>query len=160
MNTSCPAITPYDWQLDLAGALALTLGATVIAGTGSKKLHFGPCLAPGTELWPDLPSHLAAEPARCGSCTAKVCVLEVTNPTIALLFLGSLLSDELRMPAVAVKNNAWNAREGSIRNVCLDAHYMRSNRFMEPTGCEIKTLPDTPDIPRDLSGRQRVHSTP
>ena len=103
MNTSCPAITPYDWQLDLAGALALKLGATVIAGTGSKKLHFGPCLAPGTELWPDLPSHLAAEPARCGSCTAKVCVLEVTNHTIALLFLGSLLSDELRMPAVAVK---------------------------------------------------------
>jgi len=33
----CPAITPYDWQLDLAEALTLGLDATVIAGTGSGK---------------------------------------------------------------------------------------------------------------------------
>ena len=33
----CPAITPYDWQIDLAEALTLGLDATVIAGTGSGK---------------------------------------------------------------------------------------------------------------------------
>jgi len=33
----CPAITPYDWQLDLAEALILGLDATLIAGTGSGK---------------------------------------------------------------------------------------------------------------------------
>ena len=33
----CPAITPYEWQIDLAEALTLGLDATVIAGTGSGK---------------------------------------------------------------------------------------------------------------------------
>ena len=33
----CPAIKPYDWQIDLAEALTLGLDATVIAGTGSGK---------------------------------------------------------------------------------------------------------------------------
>jgi superfamily II DNA/RNA helicase len=33
----CPTITPYDWQIDLAEALALGLDATVIADTGSGK---------------------------------------------------------------------------------------------------------------------------
>ena len=33
----CPAITPYEWQIDVAEALALGLDATVIAGTGSGK---------------------------------------------------------------------------------------------------------------------------
>ena len=32
-----PAITPYDWQVDLAEALTLGLDATVIAGTESGK---------------------------------------------------------------------------------------------------------------------------
>ena len=32
-----PAIQPYDWQIDIAEALALGLDATVIAGTGSGK---------------------------------------------------------------------------------------------------------------------------
>ena len=32
-----PAITPYDWQVDLTEALTLGLDATVIAGTGSGK---------------------------------------------------------------------------------------------------------------------------
>ena len=33
----CPKITPYDWQTDVAEALALGLDATVVAGTGSGK---------------------------------------------------------------------------------------------------------------------------
>ena len=33
----CPAIMPYEWQIDLAEALTLGLDATVIAGTGSGK---------------------------------------------------------------------------------------------------------------------------
>jgi ATP-dependent helicase YprA (DUF1998 family) len=37
VTTLCPEITPYDWQLDLAEALALGLDATVIAGAGSGK---------------------------------------------------------------------------------------------------------------------------
>ena len=37
VTARCPAITPYDWQLDLAEALILGLDATVIAGTGSGK---------------------------------------------------------------------------------------------------------------------------
>ena len=37
VTNSCPTITPYDWQLDLAEALILGLDATVIAGTGSGK---------------------------------------------------------------------------------------------------------------------------
>ena len=37
MTALCPAITPYDWQVDLAEALTLGLDATVIAGTGSGK---------------------------------------------------------------------------------------------------------------------------
>ena len=32
-----PAIAPYDWQVDLAGALTPGLDATVVAGTGSRK---------------------------------------------------------------------------------------------------------------------------
>ena len=37
MTALYPAITPYDWQVDLAEALTLGLDATVIAGTGSGK---------------------------------------------------------------------------------------------------------------------------
>ena len=37
VTTLCPAITPYDWQVDLAEALTLGLDSTVIAGTGSGK---------------------------------------------------------------------------------------------------------------------------
>jgi len=37
VTARCPTITPYDWQIDLAEALALGLDATVIAGTGSGK---------------------------------------------------------------------------------------------------------------------------
>jgi len=37
ITARCPTITPYDWQIDLAEALALGLDATVIAGTGSGK---------------------------------------------------------------------------------------------------------------------------
>jgi ATP-dependent helicase YprA (DUF1998 family) len=37
VTTLCPAITPYEWQVDLAEVLALGLNATVIAGTGSGK---------------------------------------------------------------------------------------------------------------------------
>jgi ATP-dependent helicase YprA (DUF1998 family) len=37
VTAGCPAITPYDWQIDLAEALTLGLDATVIAGTGSGK---------------------------------------------------------------------------------------------------------------------------
>ena len=37
ITARCPTITPYDWQIDLAEALALGLDATFIAGTGSGK---------------------------------------------------------------------------------------------------------------------------
>jgi ATP-dependent helicase YprA (DUF1998 family) len=37
VTARCPAITPYDWQIDLAEALTFGLDATVIAGTGSGK---------------------------------------------------------------------------------------------------------------------------
>ena len=37
VTAACAAITPYDWQVDLAEALILGLDATVIAGTGSGK---------------------------------------------------------------------------------------------------------------------------
>ena len=33
----CPKIKLYDWQIDIAEALALGLDATVVAGTGSGK---------------------------------------------------------------------------------------------------------------------------
>ena len=33
----CPKIKPYDWQIDVAEALALGLDTTVVAGTGSGK---------------------------------------------------------------------------------------------------------------------------
>jgi bloom syndrome protein len=33
----CPTIKPYDWQLDVAEAVALGLDTTLIAGTGSGK---------------------------------------------------------------------------------------------------------------------------
>ena len=33
----CPAVNPYDWQIDVAEAVALGLNATVIAGTWSGK---------------------------------------------------------------------------------------------------------------------------
>ena len=37
VSAMCPTITPYEWQIDVAEALALGLDATVIAGTGSGK---------------------------------------------------------------------------------------------------------------------------
>ena len=37
VTTLYPAITPYDWQVNLAEGLILGLDATVIAGTGSGK---------------------------------------------------------------------------------------------------------------------------
>jgi ATP-dependent helicase YprA (DUF1998 family) len=37
VTVRCPTITPYDWQVDVAEALALGLDATVIARTGSGK---------------------------------------------------------------------------------------------------------------------------
>ena len=37
VTARCPAINPYDWQIDVAEAVALGLDATVIAGTGSGK---------------------------------------------------------------------------------------------------------------------------
>jgi len=37
VTAPCPAITPHDWQVDLAEALTLGLDSTVIAGTGSGK---------------------------------------------------------------------------------------------------------------------------
>ena len=40
----CPKIKPYNWQIDVAEALALGLDATVVAGTGSGKTL--PCAMP------------------------------------------------------------------------------------------------------------------
>lgn len=37
ITTLCPAIKPYDWQIDVAEALALGLDATVVAGICSGK---------------------------------------------------------------------------------------------------------------------------
>ena len=37
VTARCLTIVPYDWQIDVAEALALGLDATVIAGTGSGK---------------------------------------------------------------------------------------------------------------------------
>ena len=38
VTARCPAIKPYDWQIDIAEAVALGLDTTVIAGTGSGTL--------------------------------------------------------------------------------------------------------------------------
>ena len=65
MTTLYPAITPYNWQVDLAGTLTPGLDATVIAGTRSRKtLPWAmPESALGTESPHDLSGNLAAEPA-------------------------------------------------------------------------------------------------
>ena len=69
-------------------------------------------------------------------------------------------TEKLKIPAVAVNRDTWNARENSIRNVCSNAHYMRLNLLTGPIGLERKTLQNHSNVSGDVFGKQRVCSPP
>ena len=80
VTARCPAIKPYDWQIDVAEAVVLGLDTTVIAGTGSgKTLPWAMSDTPGRKPREDLPGDLATERARNRSCTVKAQLLETTD---------------------------------------------------------------------------------
>ena len=117
-----PVITPYDWQIDVAEALALGLDATVIAGTGSGKTlpwampllleehRDRMCLviSPLNELEAD---HV---------CQRLGVPLRRWNLLLSLRTQARFFTEKFKIPAVAVNRDTWNSREDPIQSVCLE----------------------------------------
>ena len=116
----CPVIKPYDWQLDVAEALALGLDATVIAGTGSGKtlpwalplLLEENCnkiclvISPLNELEAD---HV---------CRRRTGTLKSTFSLLCFCLQARFFTEKLKIPTAAVNHETWNARDGALRMVC------------------------------------------
>ena len=93
----CPTIKPYDWQVDVAEALALGLDTKYCYRWYCvwKYSALGFAVTVGRKSRQDLSGYLAAERTRGRSCTVKVCIIETMNHP-EWSDWGSIISSDFR----------------------------------------------------------------
>ena len=152
VTTLRPEIKPYDWQVDVAEALALDLDATIIAGTGSGK----------TLAWA-LP--LLLDENRDKFCVVISPLNELEADLVwrrrTLLKFWAYYRACAHRLAFLLRNSKYLPWPSTMTHGMLEifpyrlcvsnAHYMRLSPLMGPTG-ERETLPDHSNISRDMSG--------